>query len=49
MFTKMVKFQVDPTGEQMERSSQLARAFYNFTVTVDDFAVLMESAENYRF
>ena len=49
MFTKMVKFQVDPTAEQMERCAQLARSFYNFTVTVEDFAMLMESAENYRF
>ena len=49
MFTKMVKFQVDPTVEQMERCAQLAKSFYNFTVTVEDFAMLMQSAENYRF
>jgi len=39
---------VDPTVEQMERCAQLARSFYNFTVTVEDFAMLMQSAENYR-
>merc|ERR1711990_194125 len=32
----------------MERCSQLARSFYNFTVTVENFAMLLESAENYR-
>ena len=49
MCTKIVKFQVDPTVEEMERCAQLARSFYNFTVTVEDFAMLMQSAENYRF
>ena len=43
------KFQVDPTEEQMETCDQLARSFFNFNVTVDDFAALMQSAENYRF
>ena len=43
------KFQVDPTEEQMETCDQLARSFFNFNVTVDDFAALMESAETYRF
>ena len=32
----------------MVRCGQLATSFYNFTVTVDDFAALMESVENYR-
>ena len=27
---------------------QFTRSFYNFTVTVEDFALLMQSAENYR-
>jgi len=39
---------VDPTEEQMETCDQLARSFFNFNVTVDDFAALMQSAENYR-
>ena len=43
------KFQVDPTEQQVETCAQLARSFFNFNVTVDDFAALMESAENYRF
>jgi len=39
---------VDLTEVQVERCAQLARSFYNFTVTVEDFALLMQSAENYR-
>ena len=43
------KFQVDPTEELVDSCAQLARSFFNFNVTVDDFAALMQSAENYRF
>jgi len=39
---------VIPTEAQLEACSELARSFYNFTVTLDDFAALMESAENYK-
>lgn len=39
---------VDLPEEEMVRCGQLATSFYNFTVTVDDFAALMESVENYR-
>ena len=42
------KCQVDLPEEEMVRCGQLATSFYNFTVTVDDFAALMESVENYR-
>ena len=41
--------QVNPTEAQLEACSELARFFFNFTVTLDDFAALMESAENYRY
>jgi len=39
---------VDLTEEEMERCAQLSKSFFNFTVTVEDFALLIQSAENYR-
>jgi len=45
---KKLGSKVNPTDAQLEGCSDLARVFYNFTVTLDDFAALMKSAENYR-
>jgi len=45
---KKLGSKVNPTEAQLEGCSELARSFYNFTVTLDDFAALMESAENYK-